>query len=234
MAIQYTDSTGFGSSDTAAHRADVIYDIFSKHSNAFSHTTDTDIIRVNNQFDIRISLGGNVGTQTVFNILNPTDSSVIRSQTTYMGGNAAGTYDVYTLISDSIFYIRFYLQNTTANQGCVFCWINLNNKNYVSITPDDLYNTPRSSWNIENDRYITCVEEADTTYSIKKLADYRLSIRDVFFSNINVMATTAGGYTTIPDFKSSSTLNYPSVISVNNKNYYTVGTNTLIEIDEES
>lgn len=231
MAVQETDIVVFGD-DSAELYTEKIFGVFSRHSDKFTSTSGSNIIRVNNQFDIRITRGGNTGTQVTFNILNPIDSSTIRTQTAWMGGNASGTYDAYILKTNNIFYCRFYRQNTTANQGCVFCWIQSNNKNYVSITPSSLYSTPRSQWNIEGDTALVCIEEADTSYRIRKIADYSLGIRSLFFTPVNVLSSSNGVFTTVEDFNSCSNVTYPSVVSVNNKNYYTVGTNTLIELED--
>jgi len=230
MAIQASDILDFTSSSTAAQTADKFYTMFSRYTDIFTHESGTDTIRIYNEYDItfRVSSGG-----TYIDILNPDTQTAIASYGFKMGGTGLyekGIYDVYILVSSTLFYCRYYRRDTTDYRGGVMCFITTNDNHYISMMPGtSTYD--RSAWTIESNSAIICLEERDTNYAVKKLAEYNLSVSDLFFSEINLIVSTIGNFSQVTDFCSCSNVTYNQSLNVNNKTYFAIGTNTLVEIE---
>lgn len=215
---------------TSADMADIFYDMYRKYTNICTHTSGTETIRIYNSFDLKFEV--NYVGSTV-NILDINSGTTIKSLYYYMGGvngDTNGIFDTTIISSPNVFYTCYRKQNTAWRMGGELSFMYDGSKHYISM----LAGNSMENWYIEADTSILCWETQDPSYCVKKLANYKLSLRDLFLSNICIMSSSSGEFIQLPDFKSSSNVAFNTVISANNKNYYALGTNTLFEIDEES
>lgn len=74
-------------------------------------------------------------------------------------------------------------------------------------------------------------DTTETSLTIARLFPYEAYPSTVDYSNKSVIVSSVGRVATTTVFKSCSTVNYLSTISLGSKNYLAIGTNTIIEIE---
>ena len=67
------------------------------------------------------------------------------------------------------------------------------------------------------------------TYHFQKISSSALISPYIMFSTNCVVSASGGTFEIFEDFRSCSTIPVLSTISINNKNYFAIGTNVLVE-----
>lgn len=228
--LSYTASTISSWNET--YVGNMLYNIIGKHDERFSFTSGSDHIRVNDSFNLTFDRTAvNWNRFANLYVKNSDGTSTVQSCSfQYLTDNTnAGTWNVRLIRDTHLYYVEFVGSNGPASFGGVFFWANYNNKNYVGAMGSSLTYSTRY---IES-MTIGGVETEITTYSIKKIANYSLGLSNLFFTPLTVLLSSTGTYDTIEGLYSTSNLTYKNTISTNNKNYYALGTNTVIEIDSD-
>jgi hypothetical protein len=241
----YTVDIHLDWNSTLAEIANCLYQILSANDNRFTYTSGTDVITVDNKFNLvcsaKSSSSGRTSVQIDITPINDT-SDVINSYYFKLieGSSASSTVNswVCTLMqSDNMYYLSvrgLYNGSIKSTTGGVFYWHVDNGHNYFGIISNGASSTTSyTTWSIET-MLITCPENYSTTYQIRKFADYKLNNFDLFFAPISVMSDVSGEFVKLEELCSCSNVTYRNTISTNNKNYYALGTNTLIELPEGS
>lgn len=240
--ISYT-SDGFHTwSVTGAIAASVTYNLLSKYDNRFSYTSGNNYIDVDNKFTLVFSVSSSsyVNTCTI-GLRTPDSPSTDIIQWTFRctGWNMlASTWYARLIKTEHLYYLEFLPQTVSGDysyMGGVVYWGILDGKNYFGILGSSAGTSiAYTSRNIESIP-IACIENGIATYQIQKIANYRLNALDIFFTPISVISDNSSGEFSVPDdFCSCSNITYRNTISTNNKNYYAVGTNTLVEITDSN
>ena len=214
MAILYHDYQDFYFYEYYANR---LYNLFSKYSDKFSHEADTELITVDNKMFLKVYQSGSAGYQhMVIELVTSTGDRVLYWDT----GVRSGSLPVQIFSSDDV--LTFII-----NVSCVCFFAFRNDDVYFGYVGIDATN------GIENMTIVDGVN-LDTTFRIRKIADYQLSVRDLFFTEVCILSASGGDYVTVPDYCSCSKLAARSTYALQNKTYFAIGTNTLIEFTEES
>ena len=217
-----------------------LYTVLSAHDNRFSYTSGTNVIGVSNKFKLvcSASISSYVGTCTIYvTDFNDTSTALATYTYQYIGYNTRARGWTCRLIkTDNTFYLEFIPTNPSGGDytrlGAVIAIYNYDNKTYFGMYGSSVDTAiPYSTRYIENLSSV-CIDTQVSGYQIKKIANYSLNATDLFFTPICVAVNSAGGFFTVDDFCSSSNLTFKNTIATNNKNYYAIGTNTLIELSE--
>lgn len=217
-----------------------LYDMMSKYDTRFSHSSGSNVITIDNEFNIVITTSGtSYRYYATVSVRDPNNSSseIAQYYFRYTGWNARpGSWNCKLYKSDNVYYLYFRANDSGDEQnylGGVIYWYKKDGKSYFGIignTADTVSHIPCSSMNIER---LSVIGTSDKLrYSFAKIADYSMpSIDDLFFTQTNLLIASNGQFEKQEDLYSTSNMTFRKTISVNNKNYYSIGTNVLIEID---
>lgn len=236
--ITYTSPSYQSWSANNGQVTNYLYTMLSAHDDRFSHTADTNTIRVNDQFNISITTSGSsyryFATVSVMSPDSPSTALATYSYR-YTGWNTlANGWNCSLIKTDDIFYLSFSSINTASEAlylGGIIYWFFKDNKSYFGIignTADTGAQILQSNMNIERLSLINVND--NSLYNIRKIADYNMNIDELFFTKTNVISDSAGNFASSDNLYSSSNLTYGKTFSIGDKNYYAIGTNTLIEV----
>ena len=227
--------------------ANLVYRAFSAQDNRF--TRSGNVITVDNKFNMIFATyssssyeySARIDVTPVGDTSNVLQSYWFQYTRGMSGADHPNRWDVKLIRTDNTFHLEMlaYKNSSIINTcGGLFYWyIDDNYENYFGDISSNIgggSSIPYTSWSIEN-MTISHIEGNSSSYRIRKLANYKLNNFDLFFAPICVISDVNGSFTNEIDFCSCSNVTYRNTISTNNKNYYAVGTNTLIELpDEES
>ena len=149
-----------------------------------------------------------------------TTSEIVR---TYVNGNGLRITICY---SNTLFYIQ--LQDANSRRGIIY---------YEKLVGNSFYGY-RGSQNSQNiDFYdiagLSNITEIETSniYTYSRVINLAAPVDSIFYLNSDVLFIgTQKGYEN-PNFRACSTVVCDQVITFEGKNYYSLGTNTLIPID---
>ena len=205
-------------SDSNAN-ADRIYAIIYEHDpERFTHTTGTNIIRVEDTFDV--AFGYASARLTVDGRVTP-----VRWDS-YSSFNGS----VLLLISDTVFY--FLIRDTSAVNNPIggFCWIKNRGVNYLGVSVNDTGTNGQLDGMTFTNKSVT---PTNPYYTIKKHAQFELRDQNIIYINTSVIADNSGNFDTLEGLCSCSTVAFGTMVGVNHRNYYAIGSNTLILDDQE-
>lgn len=239
--ILHTTTAKVKNTTSATEHADNLYEIISACDSRYSHTSETTDITVDNTFIIRISnasqkrigctlLDSNENTLYTFSTDLGCGSYMGNNPNTVSPGNTAD-FPVAYISTTSLSYICIYGRVWTTIPLLVIGFYLKDNKHYFfyGVYNGDSGSTePANNKNIENVP-IYCYED-QTPCTLQKLANYNLPVDVVSFSKHSIITEPNGSFAEVRDFCSCSNLTYLNTYSIKDKNYYAVGTNTLIEV----
>lgn len=216
-----------------------LYTVLSAYDSRFSYTPGTNVINVSNKYNLVLTayMSSFRGTATV-SIYDSTDPSLLLGSWTYryIGySTQAKGWNVRFIKTEHTFYLEFIPANPSGEYlslGGVVSILTYDNKDYFGI-----YGSSSDSEVYYSNRYIEsfnmlCVDSKVSGYQVRKIANYKLNAFDLFFTPICVLVNGSGGFINLDEFSSCSNVTFRNTISTNNKNYYALGTNTLIELTE--
>lgn len=161
------------------------------------------------------------GDGDYFRPINITYNGVTNS---ISGGNLPKTpCDIIIAYSDSFFYFKIASLAGWSNQkGCAFFYESINDESYFGY----IEGTANAS--------ITDIQLKDSNnviYSRPLMMNYTKEIGMIDFIDHDLLV--GAGITIIDDkgFIACSTITNNSVLTINGKNYYAMGTNTLVEVE---
>lgn len=236
--ITYTSPSYQSWSTSNSQVTNCLYAMLSKYDNRFSHVEDSNVIRVNDQFNISITTTG-IGSSylywAVVSVMDPNNSSTVLATYNFRyadWNSLPGSWNCKLVKTNNIFYLSFSATNASQNWsrlGGIIYWFIKDNKSYFGIFGNsDNFICYQPDMNIENMSLINVND--NSTYYIRKIADYNMNIDELFFTKTNVMSDVAGNFVTSDDLYSSSEVANGKTFSIGGKNYYALGTNTLIEL----
>lgn len=177
---------------------------------------------------------GTISVDGKFNIqmggLANTSVEIIINSTTYSGVSIRcfEGYHIYSAISDNMIFIKIFNQEMTRCD--IIMYLKVGNKYYGGIDYKSEEGNPISI------NTITLREVGSTvTGYIPKLINFVLPAGEIAYSQYAPFAsapTDGSVYSYIAELVSTSTLTLDGVISMGNHNYYSIGTNTMIAIDQ--
>lgn len=206
-----------------------VYSMLSKYDDRFSYTPGTNVIDVDNAFSISCTGGWrNNNMRTVTFHTHPFQDTSTTLYSVYCYFYPA-SFQVKLIKTEELYYLEF--SYGSGVWGGVICLMNISNTYYFGVTALGNDSGGNKSAAIETATFV-CPETGDITYAVRKIADYTLNITDLFFTPISVISNSSGEFVVPSDFYSCSNVTYRNTVSTNNKNYFAVGTNTLIELTE--
>lgn len=216
MATLYNYTQEFTRSGDGLTYANQLYSMFSRYSNKFSHTEDTNFITIDNRLTLKVT---SVDSWTYMRM--KIDVWDTENDVSVRGSEMGIAYGVYSI------------QLYSGEDSLTF---KIGNGDYIVIVfkSNNVYFTTDSSRGGPNgieSSGCSFVESSslDATYHIKKIADYSLSVRDLFFSETCVLVSDGGNYVVVSDYSSCSNVTKFTSLALHNKSYFAIGTNTLIE-----
>jgi len=230
-----------GWDQVATSAANMTYQMLSKYDNRFSYTAGTTTIIVNNKFNISVAAYGRSQRFYVNLSISAVDNpSTVLSTGAYLyttWNHRSGGWNVTLYRTDDTYYLSIRPVDGTGENGqlggVIYWHIDSQGHDYFGMLGNtDKTSTLYTSWSIES-MNILCVDNGITNYQVKKLANYKLNNFDLFFAPMSILVSSTGDFSKLDSFCSCSNVTYRNTISTNNKNYYAVGTNTLIELPEE-
>lgn len=201
----YYDYISVDSSSYNAQNTANMYAILSKYTNQFAYTSGTATLVYDDT--VSVSLGGSY------------------DYTVYIDGRSLGfrgpnTYTVTSLVSETFYYFIAFSNSTSPAWS--MCWIKSNGLYYFGAGTGAY---------IDNIGFACKTAPYDNrNYTIKKHAQFSLISPNILFLTASVISDGAGNYNTINDLRSCSTVPFASTVSINNVNYYAVGTNSLVRL----
>ena len=224
MATQiYSDQVTLVSSSKATTNTN-IYNLFSRYSNKFTYDSTDNTVVYDNRFKFSFSDGGSWsgGTIRIYD-MNGTQLVASSSQ------NYRDTYTVDVSIIVTAHSFLFRNNSWTYSSGYGPFWFFIYDKNsttvYAGVTNQGSNNAIDQISNIVN--ISTAAPTAN--YIFQKLSSRSLVSPYVMFSTTNIITSTNGAFEVLEDFRSCSNIPVLSTVSINNKNYFAIGTNTLVE-----
>lgn len=211
---------------TGENYAQCIYELFSAHDNRFTHEAGTDYILVDNKFKIQFFKGG--WDHLGFRVLDLNDNIIFSRSTSAGGNNNIAMYNADLLCTTNFFYAYVYSATGTDNGFCFF-WHTKNDKNFVGLTLPENGGVLTAGY-IENST-IACIEDSSALFKFCKPSDYTLVSPKIAFSNIQLIYGNTGTFSIVDELKSCSLIPFKTTITINGKNYYAIGQNTLLEIE---
>ena len=198
-----------------------LYDSFHQFDNRFTVESGTGYIVFNNMVKLDIIAASSSGTPT-WRYLNPLDTVVISSTL-----NFNGSYTARIVITEHGFLCRATTTSYSNANFILFFYIKDNNTAYINLSGnsgtnniDSYSNTYRMNTNGVGDV---------SGYGFQKICNVQLVSPYVLFSTANVITTSNGNFAVLDDFRSCSVVSPFSTVTINNKNYMAIGTNTLVE-----
>lgn len=239
--ILHTTTAKIRVAASASEHADDLYEILSACDSRYSHTSGTEYITVDNSFTLEIVYGSQ--RRIYCNLLDENSNVLYNFYTDlgcnyYMGNNPntvsrnnSVDFPVAYITTTSLSYICVYGRVWTTIPLLVMGFYVKDNKHYFFY---GVQNGNDGSTQPTNNKYIEnvplyCVED-HTPCTLQKLANYNLPVDVVSFSKHSIITKPTGDFAEVRDFCSCSNLTYLNTYSIRDKNYYAVGTNTLIEV----
>lgn len=216
MATILTKDTQYFNRGSNLNYTNQLFALLSRHSNKFTHEDESEYIEVDNRMTLHVRQSDNgwAWIKLQIDVINPENNSVIAA---FITGIQDGTFSVDVYKGDDTIVFKI---GNAATLTFIF-------------KSNSVYFTSRSvAIETTTGQAIADSYSLSTNYTVKKIADYSLSIRDLFFTDTCVILNPDGEYDVIQDFSSCSNVTYNTTLSLNNKNYYAIGTNTLIEYVE--
>lgn len=220
MATQiYNDVITLYASNKASTNTNV-YNLFSRYSNKFTYDSDNNVVVYNNLLKFSFSDGGSWsgGHLRIYSMDLSTTYSDIQEY------RDSQTLNVTLVVTEHSF--TFFQPSSTYQYGpfCVAFYSKSATNSYAGISPN-------GSLNIDS---ISTFVNANTlapvaNYAIQRITTRTLNSPYVLFSTTNALVSSAGNFEILEDFRSCSNVSTLSTISINNKNYFALGTNTLVE-----
>lgn len=212
---------------TMATWADAMYNFISQYDNRFSHTNNTYIIRFDNKFDIEFRAdNGNSSGATVLDL----EGNVI----SYYGRDGGYlTNQPVSLIVDTNFVCY-------KEPSWKWFWFKQDSEDYFSFMAAQSSDARARNYEIDNETtytnsrkmsYFTQISTEEKKWRIPKNFNYGLVSPKIMYANSTVIVDESGNAKKIDVLKSCSTVALESNVTVNGKNYYAVGTNTLVEVE---
>jgi len=190
--------------------ADAFFTIITMYDSRFSHTAGTDTITVDS-FDIVFSYDGAGGaTMSMIDGRNFID--------------AGGTVD-YTfmlLITDTVFYFLLKTQNVANTPVTSICWIKEEGVSYFGVAIQGSSNGQIESIAFANKT------NGGRYYAIKKHAQFSLISNAIVLITTSIIGDNGGAFQVLDGLRSCSNVPFNTTVSINNVNYYAIGTNTLV------
>lgn len=231
MAEFVTDVQYFSEGGTDSYYADQLSDLLMRNDDRFTHTSGENTFTIDGNFDVRV-VPDTISGYRVMNIyaINPNNTSetVLLCRPYIRTDN----YNAKMLRLPNMFYLELTAQTREQYAGGIFFWIQQDGKNFLG----GLWGSGQTSyttWAIEGST-IYCEEENDSSYKIKKLADYSLNAQNLFFSNVCVLVSSVGNFLQLENFYSSSNVTYRHALNTNSRTYFAIGTNTLFDLGEDT
>jgi len=193
-----------------------LYNCFHQFDNRFTVESGTGYIVFNNMVKLDIIASSSTGNPT-WRYLNPLDTAVVSSTQSFNG-----SYTAKIVITEHSFLCRA----SSSSSFVLFIYIKDNNTAYLSLSGnstanlDALTNIYRMNTNGIGDV---------SGYGFQKICNVQLISPYVLFSTANVITTSGGNFALLDDFRSCSVVSPFSTVTINNKNYMAIGTNTLVE-----
>ena len=199
--------------------ADRIYEILQGvDPERFTHTQGTAVIRFDDILDI------------TFGYSRP-HFRVDGRDTPMTYESYSGTrYNTLILISDTIFYFLFRTNNEANNPVGGFCIIQNHGVVYLGVS------VANTGTNGQLDGMAFTNKSANPVnpyYAIKKHANFELRDQNIIYINTSIIGDSSGNFDTLEGLCSCSTVAFGTTIGVNHRNYYAIGSNTLILDDQE-
>lgn len=215
MATQMYDTTVWLISTDRDTMLDNFYNCFSTYDPRFTQESGTKYVVFDNRIKIDVVAGSSIRYLdmndnviiTAGNFSNRNQSELVRIiitdhsfyATVCQNSQWGYTFFIYES-SSTITYLALYLNTNYA----------LDNSNYI--------------YRFDSNGLLTT-----SGFSIVKICTTQLSSPYILFSTTCAIITTAGSVGLLPDFRSCSLVTRYSTVTVNNKNYLAIGTNTLVE-----
>ena len=222
MATQiYNDTVTIASANKQTTNTN-IYNLFSRYSNKFTYDSTNNEIIFNNMLVLSFSDGGSWATGNV-KIMSLDRSTTYVSYQQYRD---TYTIRVKIIITDHSF--MFYNMDTTYSSDFGPFWLVLYLKDASSCYAGLSYRGNNAIDSITNFVNINTLAPV-TSYSIQKISTKALNSPYILFTTACMLINSGGDFALLEDFRSCSPILALSTVSINNKNYFAVGTNTLIE-----
>lgn len=202
----------------AAGDADKIYAILQGiDPERFTHTPGTTVIRFDDILDITF------GYSRPYFMVDGRYTSI--SYESYSGVRC----NTLVLISDTIFYFLFRTNNEANNPIGGFCVIQNHGVVYLGVSVAGTSTNGQIDGMTFTNKSVTPV---NPYFAIKKHANFELRDQNIIYINTSIIGDSSGNFDTLDGLCSCSTVAFGTTIGVNHRNYYAIGSNTLI-LDEQ-
>jgi len=220
----YTGQVSYGQNEWA----DAMYNFIHQYDNRITKVDDT-ILQFSDKF--KVNFRTTVSGQTAIPLLDMNGNQL----TSYSRNSGANYTRSVTLIADTNFLC--YKEETFYK----WFWIMLDGENYFSFMFNSTGSDGSGNYEIDNEHYnntaynygkFTKIEDSSVkNFRIPKNFPYSVISPKIMFSDTAVIINSSGEAKKINFLKTCSTVPLESNVAVNNKNYYAIGTNTLIEVE---
>jgi hypothetical protein len=200
--------------NTSSNFTSQIYNFISQYDNRFTFISADPSIQFSDKF--KVSFQVNTHDVVVYDLEGNTIS-------TYSGRNNGFTAAAVTFITSANF-VSFRI---AADQA--WHWIIQGNEDFFSMMYRSWYGFDVDNTN--QNTYFTRISTAAKNCIVPKNFNYTVVAPKMMFANHTVMIDTSGYALKLDGLQACSTVPTFSTVTVNNKNYYAVGTNTLVEVE---
>lgn len=239
--ISYTVPDMMGWSQDPVTAANMTYQILGKYDSRFSYTSGSTTIVVDDEFNLSISTGGSSYryyiTISLATVESPSTTLATWNYLYTTWNHLSGGFEISLYRTSDTYYLSLLARDQSGDNsqigGVFYLHIDSHGRHYFGMLGNNSSGTTQyTTWGIET-MGVICADTGVSGYQVKKLADYKLNNFDLFFAPMSILVDDAGDAVKLDSFCSCSNVTYRNTISTNNKNYYAVGTNTLLELPEE-
>lgn len=204
--------------------ADNFYNYISRYDDRLTHESGSTDITFDNKFTLRFPK-----SQSRFPIQLVYDNSTINIASPGYWPNEVNS-DVILIINENLMYFYFDRVGYTNEANGGFVWvIDENNKNLVG----GISTISENVGNIERATFYDVDEQSITPYNLGYLFNFQYGNGKILYSDQTPIYFSEGYSARIPNLIPCTTMTAKNVITIDGNNYYTIGTNNLVLLNEE-
>lgn len=215
----------YNGNPTAAIHASWFYNYLHQYDNRFTYDNSVNI-NFDNKFTIQFTTAGS-GYQPQFNIVcSDTDHTTYGSYSSSISWQKISTVTAFLIITDELLYFRMG-RNSSNYLG--FVWLkDKNNVDYVA-------GMSAGYQSINSLTFHKATANSTSPFRLSPFFNFPMPVGSIYMANTCLINTSTGqDIAEVADWCNCSTLTVNSIITVDGKNYYVLGENTLIPFDLDS
>lgn len=214
---------------SGASVADAAFNYLTQYTNKVTHVAGTTSLEFDNEFSIKFPSNG-IGRNLFLTLVrnDETTTTMPAGFGYWASGNQTATFRL--MIIDNIFIFTMIRTGLAHEQGVhQIIWIKNGDNDFVT----DVNHTDMTVNAIDiTTTYLDANTDDTGNWTLQQLIPFSVATPNILYSNTAFLTNTANTVELLDNILSCSTITREIVITINGKNYYSVGTNFLVLIED--